>query len=116
MSREAALDLRQVVRECYNAVAVKGLQRSRRFRRPTNCAFPDHHNTLVHWQSELAAVLMRPPRSSFLMHVLAGTRGSGQPIYLMSQPILMSAEPGDGPNLGLWAALPVVTNAAETPA
>lgn len=88
MSREAALDLRQVIRKSYDAVVVMGLQRSRPFGWPTNCAFPDLHNTLVHRQSELAAVLARPPRSAFLIHVLAGTRRSVQPICLMSSRIL----------------------------
>lgn len=108
MSREAALDLRKLIRECYEAVVVMGLPRSRSFRWLTNCAFPDPHNTLVHRQSELAAALARPPRSSFLMPALAGTRGSGRSICLMSLPILwvsaderahlsMSGEPGDGP-------------------
>jgi hypothetical protein len=41
MSREAALDLRQIIRECYDAVVAMNLQRSRSFHRPTNCAIPE---------------------------------------------------------------------------
>jgi len=67
MSREAALDLRQIIQERYDAVVAIDLQRSHPFRWPTNCAFPDPHNTLVHRQSERAAVLARPPRSAFLI-------------------------------------------------
>jgi len=53
MSREAALDLRQIIRARDDAVVAIGLQRSRPFRRPPRCAFTVPHNTPVHRQSEL---------------------------------------------------------------
>ena len=87
MSREAALDLRQIIRACDDAVVAIGLQRSRPFRWPVSCAFPVPHNTPVHLQSELG---LRVPAMAVIV--------TGATIA------------------GLWAALPAVSNAAEHPA